>query len=85
MNKQECAKITSNFWIALRPSTEKELKLLETQAYTEAKSVFKKKPSKARAALKQVMFNMDLRKIVFDMYVWQRVDAVKKGINRAWK
>ena len=83
MNKQECSQVVGSFWDALRPSTIKELKQLETEAYEEAKSVIKKNPIKAKVALKHVMFEMDLRKIVADMYVWQRVDAVKKGINRA--
>ena len=83
MNKQQCAKITKSFWDTLRPSTEKELKQLENEAYIETKSIIKKNPTKASVALKQVMLNMDLRKLVCDMYVWQRVDAVKKGMIRA--
>jgi hypothetical protein len=75
---------TENFWKALSPSKTGELSELEKESYKEAKHLIKiKGRHKAEKALKQLLNIINIRKIAYDMYVWQRVDAVNLGIERA--
>jgi len=71
-----------NMWDALSPSTPKQLKTLEDESYKEALQLHEEHPEKASELLNNLINTLDLRKIFCDMYVWERVDAIKKGIFR---
>lgn len=72
-----------NMWGAFNVSTRAQLKSLEDESYKEATQLYEEHPEKAKGALNTLINMLDLRKILYDMYVWQRVDAVKRGIHKA--
>jgi len=71
------------FYTPFNISSEQELQSYENDGYIEAMLLFEKHPRKAHQILEQLIFNMDVLKTLCDMYVWQRVNVVKKGINQA--
>ena len=71
------------FWNPLTPSTKGELKAYEEQIYKETTLLFRDKPNIANDAIEKLVMFLDIKKIVHDMYVWQRIDAVKRGAQRA--
>ena len=72
-----------DFYTPFNISSEQELQSYENGGYKEAMLLFEKHPRKAHQILEQLIFNMDVLKIICDTYVWQRVNVVKKGINKA--
>lgn len=79
VRKQELFKV----WDTLRPSAPKELETLEKKAYDDTKKLLKTQPDTAHESLKKLCDYMSIRKIVYDMYVWQRIEAIELGINEA--
>ena len=76
------SELAKDFW-ELHVSTEKELEDLEKESYRETKLLYVKYPEKAKEILSVLVSDLDLMKILYDMYVWQRVDSVKMGIEKA--
>lgn len=74
--------IGENMWEPLNASTPIQLKALEDESYKEAMQLHEEYPEKADDVLKKLITWLDLRKIFYDIYVWQRVDAIKRGIFR---
>ena len=72
-----------DLWAVLRPSSTGELEQLQTQAYTQAKQCIKEHGKKGKDALKHVLNLANIRKIAYDMYVWQRIDAINLGTEKA--
>ena len=74
-----------NFYDAFTPYSEEELKLLEEEAEKETTQLYELGLEKEKVdnIVKRLINQMDIRKIVCDLYVWQRVDAVKRGIQKA--
>ena len=72
-----------NFWTPLTPSTKDELKAYEKQIYRESSLLYQEKPNIANDTIEKLLMFLDIKKIVHDMYVWQRIDAVKRGAQRA--
>ena len=75
--------IGENMWGAFNVSTPEQLKTLEDESYKEATQLYENHPEKATEILNTLINMLDLRKILYDMYVWQRITAIKKGIYRA--
>lgn len=81
VRKQELFKI----WDTLRPSVPKELEELKTKAYDDTKKLLETQPDTAHEVLKKLVDYMSIRKIAYDMYVWQRIEAIELGIDEALK
>ena len=75
----------SSVWDSLRQSTPQELQDLKRKAYEDTKKLFVVAPDKANKAIEELKRIMNIRKIVYDMYVWQRIEAVEQGIDKAMK
>jgi len=75
--------IDKNMWTSFFPSSTDDLQALEAESFKEATQLYAKYPSKATELLTSLIKYLEIRKIVYDMYVWQRVEAIKKGINQA--
>lgn len=68
----------------LSPSTAKELDDLRKESFKETKQLLKKTGmSKGKKLLKGLANDLDIRKLLSDMYVWQRVEAIKVGMVNA--
>lgn len=72
-----------SFWASLTPSSMEELKKYEEEICKESLKLINEKPEIAEDAFNKLIMFLDVRKIAHDMYVWQRVDAVKRGIKQA--
>jgi len=75
--------IDKDMWTSFFPSSVDDIQALETESFKEATQLYAKYPRKATELLDSLINYLDLRKIFCDMYVWQRVEAIKKGINQA--
>lgn len=67
----------------LFPSTSKELEELREEALKEARKLLKKDRTKAMKFLEILVSDLDIRKLLSDMYVWQRVATIKAGVDEA--
>jgi len=70
-------------WTPFNVSTSKHLKSLEDESYREATQLYKEHPQKATKILTILINDLNFRKLLCDLYVWHRVEAIIKGINRA--
>lgn len=81
---------SNEFWknydvfVALSPSSKEELDDLQKEASKEAKMLLKKVGiAKGKKFLKVLCNDLDFKKLLSDMYVWERVDVIKLGIAEA--
>lgn len=75
--------LLQNFWQSMNISTEKELSSLTERCYREARQMLAKSRNDALKLLEYTIRNLEVDKLLFDMYVWQRVDAVEAGFGKA--
>lgn len=77
--------LAKNFFADMYESSKEELAVIEEESYKEAKLLYKQKPNEAKKILKAIVNEWELRKLLKDMYVWQRVAMAEKGVIRAQK
>jgi len=66
------------------PSSDEELSDLQKETLKETKMLLKKTGmSKGKKLLKALSDDLDIRKLLSDMYVWQRVAVIKSAIAEA--
>ncbi len=74
-----------NLWNPITPNSKEDLLEYEKRSYKDAKILFEKEPKKAKKILNEFIKELETRKIAYDVYVWQRIEAIKSGVNKAIK